>query len=125
MYWQAAAREPSGGTLVPGRSWDKLSFSRQPELWRYRVGMFEEGRARNSRPDVVTNRISLLTLLYRDLRVDSPRQVYYTDETHIHAPMSVMSGRKGTLGDVGMLSMKFQHGRKAPCRSCCLPTSSR
>jgi len=65
--------------------------------------MFEEGRARNSRPDVVTNRFSRLTHLYRDLRVDSPRQIHYTDETHIQARISAMSGCTGTLGDVGML----------------------
>jgi len=100
---QAAARERFGGTLVPGRSWVKGFLSRHPELRRYRVGTLEEGRARNARPDVVANWFALLTLLYRDLRINSPRQVWNMDETHVHARMSAMSGRQGILGEVGML----------------------
>jgi len=99
---QAAARQLFGGTLQPGRSWVRGFLSRHPELRRYRVGTLEEGRARNGRPDVVANWFSLLTLLYRDCRVTSPRQVCNMDETHVHARMSAMDGRGGILGGVGM-----------------------
>ena len=69
---QTAARERFGGTLVPGRRWVKCFLSRHAELRRYRVGTLEEGRARKARPDVVANWFFLSTLLYRDLRINSP-----------------------------------------------------
>jgi len=99
---QAAARQLCGGTLQPGRSWVRGFLSRHLELRRYRVGSLEEGRARNGRPDVVANWFSLLTLLYRGCRVTFPRQVWNTDEIHVHARMSAMDGRGSILGGVGM-----------------------
>jgi len=100
---QAAARQLFGGTQQPGRSWVRGSLSRHPELRRYRVGILEEGRARNGRPDVVANRFSLLTLLYRDCRVTPPQKVRNMEETRVYARMSVMDGRAGILGGVCML----------------------
>jgi len=100
---QAAARKLFGGTLKPGRSWVKCFLSRHPELRRYRAGTREEGRGRNGRPEVVASWVSILTLLYRDYRVTSPRQVWNMDETHVQARTSAMSGREGILGGVGMV----------------------
>jgi len=99
---QAAARQPFAGTLQPGRSWVRDYLPRHPELPRYRLGTLEEGRARNGHPDVVANWFSLVTLLYRNSRVTSSRQVCNEHETHVHARMSAMDGRRGILGGVGM-----------------------
>ena len=81
----------------------KCFLSRHPELRKYRVGTLEEGRARNGRLDVVASWFSILTLLYRDYRMTSPRQVWNMDETHVQARTSAMRGREGTLGGVGMV----------------------
>ena len=100
---QAAAVKLFGGTLEPGRSWVNLFLSRHPELRKYRFGTLEEGRARNGRPDVVASWFSILTLLYRDYRVNSPWQVWNMDETLVQARKSATSGREGILEGVGMV----------------------
>ena len=81
----------------------KCFLSRHSELRKYRAGTLEEGRARNGRLDVVASWFSILTLLYRDYRMTSPRQVWNMDETHVQARTSAMSGREGILGGVGMV----------------------
>ena len=69
---------------------------------RFRVDTLEESRARNGRPDVVANWFTLLTLLDRDYRVPSPRQVWNVDETHVQARISAIDGRGGIFGGMGM-----------------------
>jgi len=81
----------------------KCFLSRHHELRKYRVGTLEEGSARNGRLDVVASWFSILTLMYRDYRMTSPRQVWNMDETHVQARTSAMRGREGTLGGVGMV----------------------
>jgi len=63
---QAAARARFNGSLTPGRGWVSCFLDRHPVLKNYRVCTIEEGRARNSRPEVVTRSYALLSLLYRD-----------------------------------------------------------
>jgi len=71
-------------------------------LRRYRVGTPVEGRARNSRPNVVARWYALLTLLYRDHAITSARQVWNMEETHVHARTSAVEGRGGNIGGVGL-----------------------
>jgi len=77
-------------------------LSRHQGLRRYRVGTMEEGRARNSRPDVVARWNALLTLLYRDHAITSARQVWNMNETHVHARTSAVEGRGGIIRGVGL-----------------------
>jgi len=97
---QAAARARFNGSLSPGRSWVMCFLGRHPQLRRYRVGTMEHGRALNSRPDVVAGWYALLSLMYRDYSITSPRQVWNMDETHIHARTSAIAGRSEIIGDV-------------------------
>jgi len=97
---QAAARALFNGKLTPGRSW--VTCFLHPELRKYRVGTLEEGRGRNARQEVVARWFGLLSLLYRDLKITSPRQVWNMNETHIHARTSAMTGRSEVIGQVGM-----------------------
>jgi len=99
---QAAARALFNGKLTPGRSSDTCFLGRHPDLRKYRVGTLEEGRGRNARPEVVARLLGLLSLLCRDLKITSPRQVWNMDETHIHARTSAMKGRSEVVGEVGM-----------------------
>jgi len=99
---QAATRAQSNGSLSPGRSWVTGFWSRLQGLRRYPVGTLEEGRARNSRPNVVSRWYALLTLLYRDHAITSARQVWNMDETHVHARTSAVEGRGRIIGCVGL-----------------------
>jgi len=99
---QAAARAQFNGSLSPGRSWVTGFLSRHQGLRRYRVGTMEQGRARNSRPNVVARWYALLTLLHRDHAITSARQVWNMDETHVHARTSAVEGRGGIIGGVGL-----------------------
>jgi len=99
---QAAARALFNGKLTPGRSWVTCFLGRHPDLRKYRVGTLEEGRGRNARPEVVARWVVLLSLLYRDLKITSRRQVWNMDEIHIHARTSAMTGRSEVIGEVGM-----------------------
>jgi len=99
---QVAARKLFNGSLTPGRSWVRVFLGRDPELRKYRVGNLEEGRGRNSRPDVVASWYALLTLIFRDYNIVSPQQVWNMDETHINACTSALTGRSEIFGGVGM-----------------------
>jgi len=99
---QAAARALFNGKLTPGRSCVTCFLGRHPDLRKYRVGTLEEGWGRNARPEVVARWFGLLSLLYQDLKITSPRQVWNMDETHIHARTSAMTGRSEVIGEVGM-----------------------
>jgi len=95
---QAAARALFNCNLTPGRSWVTCFLGRHPDLRKYRVGSLEEGRGRNARPEVVARWFGLLSLLYRDLKITSPRQVWNMEKTHIHARTSAMTGRNEVIG---------------------------
>jgi len=68
---QAAARAQFNGSLSPGRTLVTGFLSHHQGLRRYRVGTPVEGRARNSRPNVVARWYALLTLLYREHAITS------------------------------------------------------
>jgi len=99
---QVAARKLFNGSFTPGRSWVRGFLGRHPELKKYRVGNLEEGRGRNSRPDVVASWYAILTLMYREYNIVSPRQVRNMDETYIHARTWALTGRSEIIGGVGM-----------------------
>jgi len=99
---QVAARRLFNGSLTPRRSWVRGFLGRHPGLKNHRVRSLEEGRGRNSRPDVAASWYALLTLMYRDYNIGSPRQVWNMDETHIHACTSALTGRSKIIGGVGL-----------------------
>jgi len=99
---QAEARARFNGSLTPGRGWVTCVLDRHPELKKFRVGTLEESRARNSRPEVVPRWYALLSLMYRDDKSFSSRQVWNMDETHTHARTSVIASRIGIVRGVRM-----------------------
>ncbi|KAK1857633.1 hypothetical protein I4F81_000249 [Pyropia yezoensis] len=72
---QETARRYFHGTTTPGRGFMTTFLKRWPELREYRAGTIEEGRARNARPKTVAHWYATLSLMNRDLRIVSPRQV--------------------------------------------------
>ncbi|KAK1865710.1 hypothetical protein I4F81_008236 [Pyropia yezoensis] len=99
---QATARRYFRGSTTPGRGFLTTFLRRWPELREYRAGTIEEGRARNARPETVAHWFATLAVMYRDLRIVSPRQLWNMDETHIKARESAGSSRARILGPVGL-----------------------
>jgi len=104
---QAEARARFNGSLTPGRGWVTCVLDRHPELVKYRVGTLEESQARNSRPEVVRRWYALLSLMYRDDKRFSSRQVWNMDETHTRARISVIASRIGIVRGVRMTKPEF------------------
>jgi len=122
---QAATRARINGSLTPRRGWVSCFLDRHPELKKNRVGSTEKGRARNSRPEVVARWYALLSLLYRDYKIISPRQVWNMDETHIHARTSAISSRIGIVDGVHMtkpevILLPFSSGADACTAAFCV-----
>lgn len=71
---------------------------RWPALKQYRVGMLEQARAENSRPDVLEKWCAGLELCYRDLGTQHGRQIFNMDETHVRAPDLLVGDRTSIVG---------------------------
>jgi len=99
---QEAARALFGGRTAPGRSWMDRFLGRWPELQHYRAGTIENGRATNERPDVIASWFAALTLLYRQLRITHPRQVWNMDETAVKARDVMLHARASIIDGAGM-----------------------
>lgn len=81
------------GSITPGRGFMTTFLKRWPELREYRAGTIEDGRARNACPETVAHWYATLSLMYRDLRIVSPRQVLNMDGAHIKARESAAKSR--------------------------------
>jgi len=90
---QDDAKRYFGGTTKPGRAFFRLFMRRWPRLKQYRVGMLEQARAENSRPEVLAKWYAGLDLCYRDLGIKQGRQLFNMDETHVRSRDLLTGGR--------------------------------
>ena len=88
--------------LTPGRGCYRLFMNRWPQLKEDCVGMLEDSRAQNARPDVVARWSAALTLCYRDLKIKHPRHVFNIEETHVEPRHLLLEARNTILGGRGM-----------------------
>ena len=82
---QETAKLYFGGKTKPGKTFFELFMRRWPGLKRYRLGMLEQARAENSRPEVLAKWYAGLELCYRDLGIKCGRQIFNMDETHVRS----------------------------------------
>lgn len=74
-----------GGTTKPGQTFFELFKRRWPGLKRFRVGMLEQARAENSKPEVLAKWYAGLELCYRELQIKHMRQIFHMDQTHVRS----------------------------------------
>ena len=99
---QASARSYFGRSLTPGISLFRLFFGRWPALQMYRVSTLEQSHAENARPDVLAKWFAGLRLIYRDLNIVQPRQLWNRDETHVNARELLLEARSTIIGPRGL-----------------------
>lgn len=87
-----------GGKTKPSKTFFELFMHRWPVLKRYRVGMLEQSRAENSRPDVAAKWFAGLELCYRDLDIQHGRQIIIRDETHVRARDLLIEDQTSIVG---------------------------
>lgn len=90
-----------GAETRPGKKLFHLVLRRWPNLERYRVGMLQQARAENSRPEVLAGWFAFLEPCMRDLGITKARRTLNTDETHVAARLPI-GYRTTTVGPVVM-----------------------